>query len=143
NVFGNHEIIFGPLERYHHYIGPDYYSFARGGLLFLSLNCVTPAPRQDAWLPHTLKLLAQDRPVVVFQHFPPTVSELERFAGLGVKSVFSGHWHSEKEMEHAGVQSVNSPTFIMGGIDASPAGFKVVELRKDGSAETEWRYGFQ
>src|SRR5690606_1664367 len=25
NVFGNHEIHLGPLERYHQYIGPDYY----------------------------------------------------------------------------------------------------------------------
>lgn len=143
NVFGNHEIYMGPLERYHQYIGPDYYSFERGGVLFLSLNCVTPGERQTGWLKKTLALRAKGRPVVVFQHFPPTVAEMERFASLNVKSVFSGHWHSEKEHEHAGVQSINSPTFIMGGIDASPAGFKIVELKPDGSAETEWRYGFQ
>lgn len=143
NVFGNHEIVYGPIERYHHYIGPDYYSFERGGILFLALNCVTRTARQEAWLEQTLKLLAKGRPVVVLQHFPPGLAELERFAQMGVKSVFSGHWHSEKEMEHASVQSINSPTFIMGGIDASPAGFKVVRLAGNGSAETEWRYGFQ
>ncbi|HVJ87415.1 MAG TPA: PQQ-binding-like beta-propeller repeat protein [Caulifigura sp.] len=143
NVFGNHEIHMGPLERYHQYIGPDYYSFERNGVLFLSLNCVTPSQRQSDWLKKTLELLGKGRPVVVFQHFPPTVEEMERFAKLNVESVFSGHWHSEKEHEHAGVQSINSPTFVMGGIDASPAGFKIVELKPDGSAETEWRYGFQ
>lgn len=143
NVFGNHEIVFGPIERYHQYIGPDYYSFERAGVLFLSLNCVTRSQRQDAWVSRTLELLGRDRPVVVFQHFPPSPHDLERFAGMGVKSVFSGHWHSEKEMEHAGVQSINSPTFIMGGIDASPAGFKLVHMAADGSAQTEWRYGFQ
>ena len=143
NVFGNHELLFGPIERFHQYIGPDYYSFERGGILFLSLNCVTPSERQDTWLANTLKLLGGKRPVVIFQHFPPSLEDLERFRGMGVKSVFSGHWHSEKEMEHAGVQSFNSPTFIMGGIDASPAGFKVVHMKSDGRAETAWRYGFQ
>lgn len=143
NVFGNHELVFGPVERYHHYIGPEYYSFERGGILFLVLDCVTPSARQDAWLAHTLGALGRGRPVVIFQHFPPTLEELERFDSLGVASVFSGHWHSEKEMIHAGVQSVNSPPFIMGGIDASPAGFKIVEMKPDGKAETSWRYGFQ
>lgn len=143
NVFGNHELVFGPVERYHQYIGPEYFSFERAGILFLSLDCVTPSPRQDAWIDHTLRELRGDRPVVVFQHFPPDLQELERFEQWGVASVFSGHWHSEKEMVHAGVQSVNSPPFIMGGIDASPAGFKVVELNADGTAETAWRYGFQ
>ncbi|HYH55854.1 MAG TPA: metallophosphoesterase, partial [Anseongella sp.] len=143
NVFGNHEIVFGPIGRYHRYIGPDYYSFERGGILFLSLNCVTPGERQAAWLKNTLKALAEGRPVVIFQHFPPGPEDLERFERLGVSAVFSGHWHSEKEMQHAGVQSVNSPPFIMGGIDASPAGFKVVQLDARGAATTGWRYGFQ
>ena len=143
NVFGNHELVFGPIERYHQYIGPDYYSFERAGILFLALNCVTRNERQDHWASRSLELLGRDRPVVAFQHFPPSSQDLERFAAMGVKSVFSGHWHCEKEMQHAGVQSINSPTFIMGGIDASPAGFKLVHMKADGTAETEWRYGFQ
>src|SRR3546814_840619 len=143
NVFGNHELVFGPVERYHHYIGPDYYSFEKKGVLFLALNCVTPSERQDAWRAHVLEALGRGHPVVVLQHFPPSVEELDRFGEMGVRSVFSGHWHSEKEMEHAGVQSFNSPPFIMGGIDASPAGFKIVRMGLDGRAETTWRYGFQ
>lgn len=143
NIFGNHEIVFGPIERYYHYLGPDYYSFEHKGILYMALNCVTPSERQDEWVKQTLQLLTKDRPVVIFQHFPPSLEDIERFARMGVKSVFTGHWHSEKEMEHAGVQSINSPPFIMGGIDASPAGFKVVHIKADGSAETEWRYGFQ
>lgn len=143
NVFGNHEIVFGPIERYHAFIGPDYYSFEQKGILFLVVNCVTPSERQQVWLVKTLELVGKGRPVVVFQHFPPSLNDLERFGKMGVRSVFTGHWHSEKEMMHAGVQSINSPPFIMGGIDASPAGFKVVNLNTDGSAETDWRYGFQ
>lgn len=143
NVFGNHEVSRGPLSRYHEYIGPDYYSWESGGIVFLALNCVIQSKRQDAWLTRILEVTAKDRPVVVFQHYPPNPDQLGKFGKLGVRSVFSGHWHSEKEIHHAGVQSVNSPTFIMGGIDASPAGFKVVHLKPDGSAETGWRYGFQ
>jgi outer membrane protein assembly factor BamB len=143
NIFGNHEIVFGPIERYYDYLGPDYYSFEHKGILYIALNCVTPTERQDEWVKQTLELLTKNRPVVIFQHFPPSLEDLERFGRMGVKSVFTGHWHSEKEMDHAGVQSINSPPFIMGGIDASPAGFKVVHLNADGSAETEWRYGFQ
>ncbi|CAN5451451.1 hypothetical protein BH23VER1_BH23VER1_04010 [soil metagenome] len=144
NVFGNHELTNSPgIHVYHQHIGPDYYSFERGGILFLALNSVVPSPRQDAWRNQTLGRLAKGRPMVVLQHYPPYLQQLERYARLGVTSVFSGHWHSEKEMEHAGVQSVNSPSFIMGGIDASPAGFKVVHMTADGKADTEWRYGFQ
>src|SRR5690606_32556251 len=64
NVFGNHEIYMGPLQRYHQYIGPDYYSFERGGVLFLSLNAIQKSTRQDNWVERTLERLAKDRPVV-------------------------------------------------------------------------------
>src|SRR5690606_33807559 len=82
NVFGNHELVFGPLERYHQYVGPDYYSFERKGILFLALNCVTLSDRQDAWRTRMLELLGKGRPVVILQHFPPSVEELERFAEM-------------------------------------------------------------
>src|SRR3546814_17023164 len=82
NVFGNHELVFGPVERYHHYIGPDYYSFEKKGVLLLALNCVTPSERQDAWRAHVLDALGRGNPVVVLQHFPPSVEELDRFGEM-------------------------------------------------------------
>lgn len=92
-VPGNHEI-FGierhlslvsssnPLygrKMYHHYFGPDYYSFNYGGIHFIGLNSVSFEDLwyygnidsvQLAWLKKDLALIAAQTPVVTFQHIP-------------------------------------------------------------------------
>jgi hypothetical protein len=92
-VPGNHEI-FG-IERdtsrvpithplygrtmYRHYLGPDYYSFTRGGVHFVGLNTVDIADKQYyghvdsvqlAWLERDLARLPAATPVVTFDHIP-------------------------------------------------------------------------
>jgi 3',5'-cyclic AMP phosphodiesterase CpdA len=92
-VPGNHEI-FG-IERdtshvssshplygrgmYHHYLGPDYYSFTRGGVHFVGLNTVDVDDQryyghvdslQLAWLERDLALVPATMPVVTFDHIP-------------------------------------------------------------------------
>ena len=92
-VPGNHEI-FG-IERdtshvpvthplygramYHHYLGPDYYSFTRGGVHFVGLNTVDINDQQYyghvdslqlAWLERDLALVPATMPVVTFDHIP-------------------------------------------------------------------------
>lgn len=92
-VPGNHEI-FG-IERdtsrvpvthplygramYHHYLGPDYYSFTRGGVHFVGLNTVDIDDQryyghvdslQLAWLDRDLALVPATMPVVTFDHIP-------------------------------------------------------------------------
>lgn len=92
-VPGNHEI-FG-IERdtsgvpithplygramYRHYLGPDYYSFTRGGVHFVGLNTVDIDDKQYyghvdsvqlAWLERDLERLPATMPVVTFDHIP-------------------------------------------------------------------------
>ena len=92
-VPGNHEI-FG-IERdtshvsashplygramYHQFLGPDYYSFTRGGVHFVGLNTVDIDDQryyghvdslQLAWLERDLALVPPTMPVVTFDHIP-------------------------------------------------------------------------
>jgi hypothetical protein len=66
-------------EMYHHYFGPDYYSFTRGGVHFVGLNTVDIDDQryyghvdslQIAWLERDLALVPADMPVVTFDHIP-------------------------------------------------------------------------
>jgi predicted MPP superfamily phosphohydrolase len=64
---------------YHHYFGPDYYSFTRGGIHFIGLNTVDIDDQhyyghvdslQLAWLERDLALVPATMPVVTFDHIP-------------------------------------------------------------------------
>jgi len=64
---------------YHHYLGPDYYSFTRGGVHFVGLNTVDIDDQQYyghvdslqlAWLKRDLALVPPGMPVVTFNHIP-------------------------------------------------------------------------
>jgi len=64
---------------YHHYFGPDYYSFTRGGVHFVGLNTVDIDDQhyyghvdslQLVWLERDLALIPANMPVVTFDHIP-------------------------------------------------------------------------
>ena len=64
---------------YHHYLGPDYYSFTRGGVHFVGLNTVDIDDQhyyghvdslQLAWLERDLALVPTTTPIVTFDHIP-------------------------------------------------------------------------
>ena len=64
---------------YHHFLGPDYYSFTRGGVHFIGLNTVDIDDQhyyghvdslQLAWLARDLALVPANMPVVTFDHIP-------------------------------------------------------------------------
>ena len=64
---------------YHHYFGPDYYSFTRGGVHFVGLNTVDIDDQQYyghvdslqlAWLERDLAMVPASMPVVTFDHIP-------------------------------------------------------------------------
>jgi hypothetical protein len=74
---------------YHHYFGPDYYSFNRGGVHFVGLNSVDISGTsyyghvdsvQLAWLAHDLSHLPAGMPVVTFNHIP-LLSAMNEFDG--------------------------------------------------------------
>jgi predicted MPP superfamily phosphohydrolase len=64
---------------YHHYLGPDYYSFTTGGVHFIGLNTVDIDDQwyyghvdslQLAWLERDLALVPKNMPIVTFDHIP-------------------------------------------------------------------------
>ncbi len=66
-------------KMYHHYRGPDYYSFNYGGVHFVGLNTVDIDDQsyyghvdgvQLAWLARDLATVPADMPVVTFDHIP-------------------------------------------------------------------------
>ena len=66
-------------KMYHHYRGPDYYSFNAGGVHFVGLNTVDIADQwyyghvdslQLAWLERDLATVPAATPVVTFDHIP-------------------------------------------------------------------------
>ena len=74
---------------YHHYFGPDYYSFDRGGVHFIGLNSVDISgpwyyghvdSLQLAWLRNDLSHVPLETPVVTFNHIP-LVSAFPDLAG--------------------------------------------------------------
>jgi hypothetical protein len=80
---------------YHHYFGPDYYSFTRGGIHFVGLNTVDIDDQhyyghvdslQLAWLARDLALVPATMPVVTFDHIP-FFSTFEGLNGYDDKSV--------------------------------------------------------
>lgn len=132
NVFGNHDANGGTTSNYRSCLGPDYYSFNYGDCHFLVINSVYPSARQMAWVNADLSLLRGDRKLFVFQHYSPSASEHSQFVGYQTEAVFSGHWHSQHSVKIGELRSYNSPSLVFGGIDCSPAGFKVVSV--DGSS---------
>lgn len=108
-VPGNHEV-FGiergksgvsaehPLygrKMYHHYRGPDYYSFNAGGVHFVGLDTVDIDDQwyyghvdsaQLAWLERDLAMVPKTMPVVTFNHIP-FFSSFEGMNGYDDKSV--------------------------------------------------------
>ena len=108
-VPGNHEV-FG-IERdtsrvaithplygramYRKYLGPDYYSFTRGGVHFIGLNTVDIDDQryyghvdslQLAWLERDLALIPASMPVVTFDHIP-FVTTVDMLNGYDDRSV--------------------------------------------------------
>jgi outer membrane protein assembly factor BamB len=143
NVIGNHDRNSGTVSNYRAYLGPDYYSFDQGGVHFVARNIIQTSARQDTWLQNDLATLAPGKPIVLMQHYPPSTAQLQEMDTWGITVVFTGHWHSEKTVRSVTTTSVNTPSFVMGGIDCSPRGFRVVTINADGSWEDEWRYGGQ
>jgi N-acetylated-alpha-linked acidic dipeptidase len=74
---------------YHHYFGPDYYSFNRGGVHFIGPNSVDISGTsyyghvdsvQLAWLARDLAHVSPNTPVVTFEHIP-MLSAMNEFDG--------------------------------------------------------------
>lgn len=111
------------------WLGPRWFSFEHGGVHFAAIDWFTyllgmDADVQERWLAADLAAVAPDTPVVLLTHdqMPSAF-----FAALPRRPVatFSGHWHTSRVVEAGGTRHYNTGTATFGGLDYSPAHYRV------------------
>jgi outer membrane protein assembly factor BamB/predicted phosphodiesterase len=126
-VIGNHDTTHNSGNLYRKYLGPREYSFELGGVRVVVLDFAAPVDAIVAFLRRELADLPAGMPVAAFSHMPFDTASSGRLADAGVDTLFTGHWHSNRILEHGGMQEVNTQTLTMGGIDVTPAGYRIAE----------------
>jgi outer membrane protein assembly factor BamB/predicted phosphodiesterase len=142
NVFGNHDRCNGQdrMFNYNQQLGPDYYSFDHGRYHFLIINNIELSETEKRWIEKDVKLLGAGKEILAFAHYPHKPRELAWFNSLGVSALFAGHWHTSKINNFGSMRCYVIPTFVMGAIDNSPAGFLIVDVDARG-LKTHYRFG--
>jgi len=165
NVVGNHDLCrqiesvdktskqaaqkVDSAANFQEFFGPAHYAFDYGGRHFVVLLAARwdkagkpiHLPSQDKWLRRDLELQPLEKEVLVFQHVPPDQSLLDLLAGRK-GAIFTGHWHSSKvlpDCDGAPFIYVNTPPLLVGGIDTSPCGFRLVRFH-DGKLSLDYRF---
>ncbi|NRA39741.1 MAG: metallophosphoesterase, partial [Planctomycetes bacterium] len=85
-----------------------------------------------------IKKKAGRKPIILLQHLVPWQPEMIRAQAVGVKAIFSGHWHASKIHSYKDCISYNSPNALFGGIDGSQAGCLIIDFNKDGSSKGQF-----
>ena len=133
-------------RHYHEILGPTWYSFESGPCHFtvyanedqhFSPSLVAAKRR---WLEADLQL-ARERGLapIVAMHAPPTPQLARTLAGLGVRLLLYGHWHTLKHWRVGPMQLLCSPPLPFGGIDMMPRGFFDVRIKAAGDVEFDYR----
>jgi outer membrane protein assembly factor BamB/predicted phosphodiesterase len=122
-----------PWERH---IGPRWFSFDHGGVHFAAIDWYThllgiDTEEQDAWLAADLEAVAPDVPVVLLTHDQMSSAFYRALPRKPIAS-FSGHWHTSRVAEVDGIRHYNTGTATFGGLDYSPAHYRL--CRWDGAA---------
>jgi outer membrane protein assembly factor BamB len=131
-VPGNHDWYDGG-ESYRAALGPPTYSFDCGGARFVVLNDNSSVP--GAWADFLASDLADNTaPVVAFVHRPPEDRELDLLEAAGVDYLFTGHWHSNGVFRRGDLLQLNTEPMVRGGVDGTPAGYRVVTMSEVGLA---------
>jgi outer membrane protein assembly factor BamB len=127
-VAGNHDWVDGG-EAFRAVFGPSEYSFDLGGVHFVVLD---DNPKKDpdlAFLKRDLEGVTDDRLVIAFVHRPPKDRAFEALEAAGVDYLFTGHWHANRYVRGAGgMVEINTEPIVRGGLDFTPAGFRVVTV---------------
>ena len=124
-----------------------YYSFDRGPAHFVVLNIFGFDPAQTDWFAKDLEAAAGGgTKTVVFAHdiLGRDGREIELLRETAVAhadnilAVFSGHWHADRVYSDDGLNTLITPPLAFGGIDCSPAGFRVVNISSSGVLSWEF-----
>ncbi len=126
-VPGNHDWYDGGAAWFRRY-GPDNYSFDLGGVHFVVWNMALPEAAITQYLGAELARVDPAMPVVALTHAPPVPPILDALRRLGVDYVLTGHTHTNRAVDHGGLIELTTEPLLMGGLDFTPAGYRVVTI---------------
>lgn len=126
-VPGNHDWYDGGKAWFAHY-GPDNYSFDLGGVHFVVWNMSMGEDSIAAYLSLELARVPKTMPIVALTHAPPSDPVITVLRKLGVDYVLTGHTHSNRVVDHDGVIELNTEPLLMGALDFTPAGYRVITV---------------
>ena len=133
-VPGNHDWYDGGAA-YRARYGPSTYAFDAGGVHFIVWNSMMTEAQVTAFLAAELAYVQPGTPVVALGHMPPDQPVVDAMLAAGVDYVFCGHWHVNRVVDHGGLVELDTETFVMGSMDVTPAGYRVVTI-EDGTLRT-------
>ena len=137
-VPGNHDWYDGGAN-YHRYYGVDNYSFDIDNVHFIVWNTNLDADDQIAFLTADLAHVAGSMIVVAMAHHSPLDEVADAMDQLGVDYLFTGHWHANRVIQRGDIKEFNTQTFVMGAIDQTAPGYRVVTFSDDGEIHVEHR----
>jgi outer membrane protein assembly factor BamB/predicted phosphodiesterase len=126
-VPGNHDWYDGGAQWFAHY-GPDNYSFDIDTTHFVVWNMAMSDAEIRDYLGAELSHVASGMAIVAMTHAPPSEAVTDVLRSLGVDYVLTGHTHSNRVVDHDGVIELNTEPFLMGGLDFSPGGYRVMTI---------------
>lgn len=126
-VPGNHDWYDGGAMWSSHY-GPDNYSFDIDTTHFVVWNMAMSEDDIRSYLGAELAHVASGMAIVALTHAPPSEPVTDVLRSLGVDYVLTGHTHSNRVVDHDGVIELNTEPLLMGGLDFSPGGYRVMTI---------------
>jgi outer membrane protein assembly factor BamB/predicted phosphodiesterase len=126
-VPGNHDWYDGGASWFAHY-GPDNYSFDIDHTHFVVWNMSMPEDQIRSYLGAELSRVAPGMAIVALTHAPPSPAVTDVLRSLGVDYVLTGHTHTNRVVDHDGVIELNTEPMLMGGLDFSPGGYRVMTI---------------
>lgn len=156
---GNHDLVDGDYgeQLYEECFGPSYYSFNVGGVHFVSFPVLygdrKPSYTPDqlySWLKKDLSVLPKGTPFIFIDHHLIGYNTDFNLVGekdsidlkdYNMKGYLYGHYHLNLANKTPdGVQMYSSMSPNKGGIEHSPASFRVIEFDRQGNMNSEIRY---
>lgn len=156
-TIGNHDLVKGDYgeQYFENYFGPTWYSFEVGNVHFLALPMLggDHAPSYSKkqvleWIKNDLAQTDPNKKVIMFNHdlWFQGDDVVLRAGGDSIDmkkhnlvAFIYGHWHSQYAKEVDGVMTYCASTPDKGGIDHSPACFRVISIDTDGNVSDKTR----
>lgn len=126
-VPGNHDCYYG-CDDWDSEIGPGNYSFDIAGVHFVVWNMALQDYEIEDYLTAELAHVDPAMTIVALGHAPPSPAVIATLRTLGVDYVMTGHTHTNRMIDHDGMIELNSEPLLMGGLDFTPGGYRVVSI---------------